>query len=92
MHYALKEKQMHETNLKQTGGNKMHTIANLDTVKAKMKGAWNAGDYGRFATYMEPGAIEILNNWKIKPGQTMLDVACGTGQISIPAARRISML
>lgn len=65
----------------------MHTIANLDTIKTRMKGAWNAGDYGRFATYMEPGAVEILNNWKINPGQTMLDVACGTGQMSIPAAR-----
>jgi ubiquinone/menaquinone biosynthesis C-methylase UbiE len=52
-----------------------------------MKDAWNAGNYGRFATYMEPGAVEILNGWGILRDQSMLDVACGAGQISIPAAR-----
>jgi len=65
----------------------MSTIPNIEVVKTKMKGAWNAGDYGTFATYMEPGAIEILEGWNILPGQTLLDVACGAGQISIPAAR-----
>jgi len=65
----------------------MSTIPNLEVIKIKMKGAWNAGDYGMFATYMEPGAIKILESWNIVPGQTLLDVACGTGQISIPAAR-----
>lgn len=65
----------------------MSTIQNIEIIKTKMKAAWNAGDYGKFATFMEPGAIEILNSWNIKPGETLLDVACGTGQISIPAAR-----
>ena len=65
----------------------MNTIPNLEVIKTKMKGAWNAGDYGTFATYMETGAIEILESWNIEPGQTLLDVACGAGQISIPAAR-----
>lgn len=65
----------------------MSTIPNIEAIKAKMKGAWNAGNYGVFAKYMEPGAIEILKGWDIPAGETMLDVACGTGQISIPAAR-----
>lgn len=65
----------------------MSSIPNIDEIKLKMKTAWNAGDYGTFATYMEPGAIEILNGWEIAPGETLLDVACGAGQISIPAAR-----
>jgi ubiquinone/menaquinone biosynthesis C-methylase UbiE len=65
----------------------MSTIPNIEVVKTKMKAAWNAGDYGKFATYMEPGAVDILNSWNIKPGETLLDVACGSGQISIPAAR-----
>lgn len=65
----------------------MSNIPNIEEVKVKMKNAWNSGDYGKFATYMEPGAIEILNGWNIAPGDTMLDVACGAGQISIPAAR-----
>jgi ubiquinone/menaquinone biosynthesis C-methylase UbiE len=65
----------------------MNTIPNIEVIKTKMKGAWNAGDYGTFATYMEPGAIEILESWNILPGQILLDVACGSGQISIPASR-----
>jgi len=65
----------------------MSTIPNIDVIKTKMKGAWNAGDYGTFATYMEPGAIEILEIWNVLPGQTFLDVACGAGQLAIPAAR-----
>lgn len=65
----------------------MNTISNIDVIKEKMKSTWNAGDYGTFAKYMEPGAIEILNSWNILPGQTVLDVACGSGQLSIPAAK-----
>ena len=65
----------------------MSTIQNLEAVKSRMKDVWNSGDYGRFATYMEPGAVEILRGWNIAPGAKLLDVACGAGQISIPAAR-----
>ena len=66
----------------------MSTIPNIETIKTRLKGAWNAGDYGTFAKYMEPGVIDILKSWDIPAGETLLDVACGTGQISIPAARR----
>jgi len=65
----------------------MSTIQNIDTIKSRMKDTWNAGDYGKFATYMEPGALEILKGWGISQGQSLLDVACGAGQISIPASR-----
>ena len=76
-----------KTKKQKIGGSKMSTIPNIEVVKTKMRAAWDAGDYGTFATYMEPGAIEILESWNIQPGQTLLDVACGSGQISIPAAR-----
>lgn len=59
----------------------------MDTIKARMKATWMAGDYGTFARYMEPGALEILASWQIPPGSRLLDVACGAGQIAIPAAR-----
>lgn len=65
----------------------MKTIQNIETIKTRMKDAWNAGDYGKFATYMEPGAHVILKGWRIQPGCGMLDVACGAGQISILASR-----
>jgi ubiquinone/menaquinone biosynthesis C-methylase UbiE len=65
----------------------MSVIPNIETIKSRIKDAWNAGDYGKFATYMEPGAQEILKGWHIPQGRSLLDVACGTGQISILASR-----
>lgn len=65
----------------------MTDTPNIEAVKSKMKSTWEAGDYGAFAKYMEPGAIEILDSWNIAPGQTMLDVGCGAGQTAIPAAK-----
>ncbi|MDA0737994.1 MAG: class I SAM-dependent methyltransferase [Nitrospirae bacterium] len=65
----------------------MTDTPNIDAVKSKMKSTWEAGDYGTFAKYMEPGAIEVLTSWNIQPGEKMLDVGCGAGQTAIPAAR-----
>jgi 2-polyprenyl-3-methyl-5-hydroxy-6-metoxy-1,4-benzoquinol methylase len=59
----------------------------MEALKTRLKAAWNTGDYGRFATYLEPGALEFLGRIPIKPGVRLLDVACGAGQIAIPAAR-----
>ena len=59
----------------------------MDALKARLKATWMAGDYGHFATYLEPPAREFLAGLAVSPGTQMLDVACGAGQISIPAAR-----
>jgi hypothetical protein len=50
----------------------------LSTIKSKMKATWEDGDYADFATYMEPGAVEILEDWNITPGQRLLEVGCST--------------
>lgn len=60
---------------------------NMPAVKGKMKATWEDGDYANFATYMEAGAIDILNGWAIQKDATLLDIGCGTGQSAIPAAR-----
>ena len=59
----------------------------IDALKAKMKATWMDGDYARFATYMAPGARQILAGWNVAQGERLLDVACGAGQLTIPAAR-----
>lgn len=59
----------------------------MEALKARLKATWMAGDYGHFATYLEPGALEFLARLAVAPGTRMLDVACGAGQIAIPAAR-----
>ena len=59
----------------------------MQALKARLKATWMSGDYGTFAQYMEPGALQLLTEWQIPAGARLLDVACGAGQIAIPAAR-----
>jgi ubiquinone/menaquinone biosynthesis C-methylase UbiE len=59
----------------------------MEAIKTRMKATWTSGDYGHFAKYLEPGALDIFSRMPIEPGMRILDVACGAGQISIPAAR-----
>ena len=61
--------------------------SDMQGLKAKLKATWMSGDYATFATYLEPGALEILSALNIAPGSRLLDVGCGAGQIAIPAAR-----
>lgn len=60
----------------------------MQTLKTRLKATWMAGDYGHFAKYLEPGALEFLARIPIEPGARVLDVGCGAGQIAIPAARK----
>ncbi len=59
----------------------------MGSLKARLKATWIAGDYGHFAKYLEPSALEFLARIPVPAGTRLLDVACGAGQIAIPAAR-----
>jgi SAM-dependent methyltransferase len=59
----------------------------MESLKTRLRSTWMSGDYGYFAKYLQPGAFEFLKRLDVAPGTKMLDVACGTGQIAIPAAR-----
>lgn len=61
--------------------------ADMEALKAKLKTTWMSGDYGHFAKYLERGALEFYDRLAVAPKTRMLDVACGAGQIAIPAAR-----
>lgn len=60
----------------------------MEALKTRLKATWESGDYGIFAKYLEPGALEFFDRLDIQPGTKMLDVACGAGQLTIPAAKR----
>ena len=63
------------------------TTADMNTLKTRLKATWESGDYGVFAKYLEKGALEFFSRLDIGPGTRLLDVACGAGQLTIPAAR-----
>lgn len=63
------------------------TLPDLAQLKAGMKNAWMSGDFGRIATFSSESAEDFVKRIGILPGSHVLDVACGTGNTSIPAAR-----
>ncbi len=74
---------MSVTTLEKTG----EMTPEMAALKTRLKATWESGDYGHFATYLEPGALEFLSRIKVEPGARILDVACGAGQTAIPMAR-----
>src|SRR5438270_13833858 len=56
-------------------------------VKSNLKASWMAGDFGQIANYAVKAGEDFVARTEIKPGARVLDVACGTGNTAIPAAR-----
>jgi len=55
--------------------------------KNRMRAAWEAGDFGEIARLQEAHGEEFVARLGLKPGMRVLDVGCGTGNQTIPAAR-----
>jgi SAM-dependent methyltransferase len=62
-------------------------MGEMDSIKARLKSIWTAGDYDRFSRFMEGGAREFYERLNIAPGCKLLDVACGSGQLALMAAK-----
>jgi SAM-dependent methyltransferase len=63
------------------------TMGEIDGLKARLTSIWTAGDYDRFSRFMEGGAREFYERLNIAPGCKLLDVACGSGQLALMAAK-----
>ncbi len=64
------------------------TTSDMSTLKFRLKVTWESGDYGVFATYLEKGALAFFDRLNIPSGIRLLDVGCGAGQLTLPAARK----
>jgi SAM-dependent methyltransferase len=60
----------------------------IDALKQRLRATWMAGDYDRFSRFMESSGVEFLDRVRILPSASLLDVACGSGQLALIAARR----
>lgn len=56
-------------------------------LKSNLKSTWMAGDFGMIASHAVHAGVEFIGRTEIKRGSRVLDVACGTGNVSIPAAK-----
>ena len=63
-------------------------VSEMDALKAKLRATWISGDFGQIAKFLETEAETFINRLGLKPGTKVLDVACGTGNLALPAARR----
>src|SRR6185295_14354336 len=72
-----------DTNMSQT-----NTTTEMDTLKTRLKATWMDGNYDYFSRFMESSAVQFLDRLNIPAGASLLDVACGSGQLALIAARR----
>ncbi|HEY2168707.1 MAG TPA: class I SAM-dependent methyltransferase, partial [Candidatus Angelobacter sp.] len=63
------------------------TAADFDQLKTRLKTTWMTGDYDLFSRYLEKDAVVFYQRLGITPGTRLLDVACGSGQVALIAAR-----
>ncbi|HYL36212.1 MAG TPA: class I SAM-dependent methyltransferase [Bryobacteraceae bacterium] len=61
---------------------------NLEKLKQGMRRTWMSGDFGQIARYTEKTAEDFVDRLSIQAGTCVLDVACGTGNLTLPAARK----
>jgi SAM-dependent methyltransferase len=59
----------------------------LSALKTKLQATWSAGDFGQIARFYASQAEDFIKRLDLKPGIKVLDVACGTGNTALPAAR-----
>jgi SAM-dependent methyltransferase len=62
--------------------------SDLAAVKARQHSAWSSGDYAVVGTTLQIVGEDLCEALDIRPGQSVLDVAAGNGNVSLAAARR----
>ena len=64
------------------------TTTDIESLKTRLKTTWTDGNYDYFSRFMESSAVQFLDRIGVKAGNSLLDVACGSGQLGLVAARR----
>jgi SAM-dependent methyltransferase len=60
---------------------------NLAEIKSKQHAAWARGDYAEIGTLIVPVAERLADAADLRAGWDVLDVACGSGNMALAAAR-----
>jgi SAM-dependent methyltransferase len=59
----------------------------LSAVKGRQRLTWGSADYGAVAAMIVPMAERLVEAADLRAGDSVLDVACGTGNAALAAAR-----
>jgi SAM-dependent methyltransferase len=61
--------------------------AAMDEFKERQRAMWAAGDYPTLAEFLVSAGELVVERGGVQPGSRVLDVACGPGTATLPAAR-----
>lgn len=64
------------------------TSTELNALKARQKATWESGDFGEIAKTIRHVAEEFMARLSLRPGMRVLDLACGSGNLAVIAARQ----
>jgi 2-polyprenyl-3-methyl-5-hydroxy-6-metoxy-1,4-benzoquinol methylase len=64
-----------------------HPAAESDALTERSRRIWSSGDYDRISAGFRQEAEEFVARLDLSPRQIVLDVAAGSGNLTIPAAR-----
>jgi SAM-dependent methyltransferase len=62
-------------------------LVQIGAVKRDLLATWSAGNYDFFSRFMEANATRIVRRTQITARESLLDVACGSGQVALIVAR-----
>jgi ubiquinone/menaquinone biosynthesis C-methylase UbiE len=68
----------------------MSETPDLQAITQVQKQVWGAGDFARVASVMQIVGERLAESADVMPNEKVLDVACGSGNIAIAAARRFA--
>ncbi|HSU24541.1 MAG TPA: class I SAM-dependent methyltransferase [Pyrinomonadaceae bacterium] len=64
------------------------TSPEMESLKSRLKTTWEAGDFSEVAKHIEKAAEQFVERLNVQPGMKVLDVACGSGNLAVEAARK----
>src|SRR5215207_6956263 len=59
-----------------------------EELKERQKKTWTAGEFAEIAKRIATPSIDLIDEIGVGEGTELLDVACGTGNVVVPAAQR----
>jgi ubiquinone/menaquinone biosynthesis C-methylase UbiE len=65
----------------------MSSTIDFTELKQRLRDTWMAGDFGVIASYNVKLGEQFVSRINMQRGMKVLDVACGTGNTTMPAAR-----
>ena len=63
-------------------------MADFTELKQRHRAVWASGDYDQIAQTIQAVADHVVRSARIRPGERVLDIACGTGNTALMARAR----